>query len=319
MSDKVSIGKQLSAARTAKKLSLDDVHSKLKIHPGILEKLEKNDFESLSGGAVYAKGFLKRYAEYLGISSATVLSEFELMGVSQKPVEIVPAPKEPQSGQARTPKKTIPVKSLKEHLSPAMQWAARHRKTALKILIGALGIALVGGLLVVSGAAVGRWIKDGPARRERAAEMRAAAQKSRVPKTADTQKASPSTKKQAASAAADPAMPAVQTAKSTEGSPYINAPDLDNYPRIPPQDPLMLDVRATKDVWLRLSADGEILFESILRSGEHERWKADRSIEMKLGRPEGVELTLNGFALGQPGGGQAKEVRLTHQGMEQIR
>ena len=45
----------------------------------------------------------------------------------------------------------------------------------------------------------------------------------------------------------------------------------------------------------------------------------ERDFELKLGRPAGIQLDLNGFALGSPGNGQAKHVLISRDGMVQLR
>ena len=63
-----SIGTVLKEARTKKSISLEDVHSKIKIHPRVLQLLEEDKFEKLPS-SVFAKSFLKSYAEFLEVNS----------------------------------------------------------------------------------------------------------------------------------------------------------------------------------------------------------------------------------------------------------
>lgn len=68
-----TIGEQLRTARHARKLSLEDVARVTKIKLDILERLESDEFTAL-GAPMYVKGFLKLYANYLGLD-ATALGE----------------------------------------------------------------------------------------------------------------------------------------------------------------------------------------------------------------------------------------------------
>jgi cytoskeleton protein RodZ len=66
-----SIGEMLREARHNKKASLEDAARATKIKIDTLEKLESDDFQALPAAA-YTKGFLKLYAEYLGLDPAVV-------------------------------------------------------------------------------------------------------------------------------------------------------------------------------------------------------------------------------------------------------
>ncbi len=70
-----TIGGRLKKARSKRGLTFDDVYRDLKIHPNILESLEKDRIDH-SIGDVYIKGFLKKYARYLGLEGEGMLSEF---------------------------------------------------------------------------------------------------------------------------------------------------------------------------------------------------------------------------------------------------
>lgn len=73
-------GQRLRKERERYGQSLDDIERALKIRAGVIEALEKSDFEHLPG-RVYALGFVRSYAEYLGLDPdkmvETYRSEFE--------------------------------------------------------------------------------------------------------------------------------------------------------------------------------------------------------------------------------------------------
>ena len=70
-----SIGEILRAARHNKQVSLEDVSRATKIKIDKLEKLEADDFVGLAA-PMYTKGFLKIYADYLGIDSAGLVAAY---------------------------------------------------------------------------------------------------------------------------------------------------------------------------------------------------------------------------------------------------
>lgn len=70
-----SIGEILRGARHQKKASLEEASRATKIKLEILEKLESDEFDRLAA-PMYTKGFLKLYAEYLGLDSQFVVDSY---------------------------------------------------------------------------------------------------------------------------------------------------------------------------------------------------------------------------------------------------
>lgn len=70
-----TIGGKLRKAREAKGLALEDVYNQTKIHPKVLEALEQDKFSELSS-SLYAKSFLKIYAQYLGLEIQELLKQY---------------------------------------------------------------------------------------------------------------------------------------------------------------------------------------------------------------------------------------------------
>jgi len=70
-----SVGSILKNAREKKGLSHKEIFQEIKIHPRFLKALEEGTWDIFSSG-VHAKGFLKNYAEYLGLNTNEVLAFF---------------------------------------------------------------------------------------------------------------------------------------------------------------------------------------------------------------------------------------------------
>lgn len=86
-----TIGEALRAARKAQGKSIQDAASATHIRSSYLEALEAERFEDL-GGHVYAKGFLRSYAGWLGIDPAPLVDQYrERERTEVKVVERVPA------------------------------------------------------------------------------------------------------------------------------------------------------------------------------------------------------------------------------------
>lgn len=70
-----TVGAVLRESRLSKGYSLADIERATKIRAKFLEAIEEDDFGRIPGGS-YAKGFVKNYAEYLGVSTSTILAFF---------------------------------------------------------------------------------------------------------------------------------------------------------------------------------------------------------------------------------------------------
>ncbi len=70
-----TVGTILKEAREAKRLTISEVEAATKIRRKFLESLEADEYHKLPSLS-YAKGFVKNYAQYLGLDTATVLAFF---------------------------------------------------------------------------------------------------------------------------------------------------------------------------------------------------------------------------------------------------
>jgi cytoskeleton protein RodZ len=69
------IGASLREARTRRGLSLEDVTDSLRIRQRYVTALEDEQWDLMPGEA-YAKGFLRMYAEYLGLNGSLYIDEY---------------------------------------------------------------------------------------------------------------------------------------------------------------------------------------------------------------------------------------------------
>lgn len=93
----ISVGNALKEARNKKTLSLEEVHAKIKIHPRVLQLLEDEKFDKLPS-PLFAKSFLKSYAEFLEVNSDEVMQAYEHAGVKDPEQTIYIRPAEEKGG-----------------------------------------------------------------------------------------------------------------------------------------------------------------------------------------------------------------------------
>lgn len=84
----IAIGEQLRTAREARGLSIDYIADETNIAKRYLTALENEDF-SVFPGEPYIIGFLRNYAEYLGLESAPLIQAFRGIRIQEQPVPIM--------------------------------------------------------------------------------------------------------------------------------------------------------------------------------------------------------------------------------------
>lgn len=99
---------------------------------------------------------------------------------------------------------------------------------------------------------------------------------------------------------------------------WLRSPAQGNFPRISGRTSLILEIKALENVWMRVTCDGKVLFESILKSGATETWTADNKIEIWTGNASAMKLELNKTDLGSPGKGVVKKMVITHEGVRKL-
>jgi cytoskeleton protein RodZ len=225
-----TIGEALRSAREAQGKSLDDAAVATRIRPSYLEALEHEQFGEL-GGSVYAKGFLRSYAGYLGVDPAPLLEAYRAQEAPAAPVF--------------------------EHAPRAIGGLASGRRGPNWLVVAIVAVTII---LLVS-----LWGLLRPA-----------------PDPADAQ----------------PPFMTTPAPTGGGGPAATHAPPTSARPaRAAPRD-VTVTLRYAAASWTRVTADGRVAFEGTLGPGQRRSFTARRSLELTLGYPAGVRLTVNGRDLG---------------------
>jgi cytoskeletal protein RodZ len=150
------IGSQLRTAREARGLSVEQVFKATRIKAVYLEALEANRVNALPG-PVQARGFVRSYANFLGLDGETLASALDALGpptltpaapVAGKP--LVPAPDRSVPHPVRSldlpPLPKISLNSSKRDTAPASPGGV---PTSLLIVV-AIMLFAIGAVLIVS-------------------------------------------------------------------------------------------------------------------------------------------------------------------------
>lgn len=148
-----SLGQRLRAAREAKGVSLAEVERATRIRAKFLEAFEQDDFSGLPS-ETQARGFLRNYAEYLGLDAAELLANFDSgrrrkikLGPTQ-PRRVAPSPTTtPPNGSRATPLSPRPAPT--ENMGRAPQIISRRPRWFSPDLLFAMAVSFVIVILLV--------------------------------------------------------------------------------------------------------------------------------------------------------------------------
>ena len=259
------IGRILEKARKERGLTLDEVENATKIRKRYLAGLEREDFEVLPD-AVYVQGFLKTYANYLGLDGEELSRELKDRR----------KPRRERSVTYGAPKTSDFDRPL---INPSELSASRRRRTIpastiLTLLAGLLALAAVVGALYY----VGRGAQisgENPA------------------------PSPPSEKKQAADGSKPEAGGAPEAGKEeaadgdSERAGAVDEPQPDSLT-------VVVSVEGSPS-WLSILADGNLRYEQIAQPGFSQTFEAQREISIRTGNAGAVGVEVNGQDLGKLG------------------
>ena len=288
-------GKLLADARRARGMKLQEVSAATKISVAKLQALERDDVASLPGG-IFTRGFVRSYAEVVGLDPRDTLAKFETRFPDQSSVATLHATIEGRANQ---------------------EFVKRQRTVK-----GAGWIALVAAALAV-------WVLAGVMPDDRGQPPPGAADREppgQMGVTSDDRDQPPpggtaSGGVEPANAPGfDPVPPPAPPRSPSPAPPRSPSPAPSESERRSDPPPaaagdsgeLTMVIVPTLDCWVQAAADGERVISRLLRAGERETIVAQGAIELRIGDAAACAFTINqrpGRALG--GSGEVVDVRVT--------
>ena len=265
------IGPILEKARMERGLTLEEAEQATKIRKRYLSGLEREDYGVLPD-AVYVRGFLKTYANYLGLDGDKLARELRDRR----------RPRRERSGA------TYEAPAASEFDRPLVNPGGLRNKerprvsgtTIRALLVAVLALAAVVGSLYY----VGRGAQSNGESPEQA------------PPGSEQKQAANGPQQRADQPAAE---------EGPQGGPQRNAQGggAGDQPAPPPQpETLTVQVSVEGDPsWLSILADGELSYEQIAEPGFSQTFRAQREISIKTGNAGAVGVVVNGQDLGRLG------------------
>jgi len=276
-------GDRLRREREMRGITLDEITESTKIARRHLEALENERFDQLPGG-VFAKGFVRAYAHFLGIDEDQAVADYSTARHEQPepedkfPLEIHEEPKK---------------ESLKRRRSP---------------LPLAFAVATVAGILIgyffylksrQHGPEAAQINQQTSAPATETVPEKTPANAAPRPSVSQTAQEKPAPPQHAASAVAQRSPAVTEPPKPQKQVPQpAEAPQATKKTA---EKTFVVLVRAKEDAWVSIVADGKSVMQRVLSADRRKLVKAGKQIVLRTGNAGGIEVTFNGRSLGAIG------------------
>lgn len=273
------IGAQLHQTRQEQSRALEEIAAVTYIPLRILRAIEVGQVEILPE-PVFVQGFIRRYADVLGLDGILLSRQFPINGYS--------SPQPASTKLLDTPPVTPQPAQPQKHLF--------RKQSAVYVVPTIIGVVVVSGLVIYG---IRSWI----------------GQVSPQGSTVNSANSSQTTSSPRNSPQASPSIPpAASSPPSVVVSPAVNqaSPGPGSNPTRSDVAPVQVDLKLSGESWVQIKVDGQTKFSGTLQAGEQQRWSATQSLTIKAGNAGAVSLAVNG-GIAQPMGQIAavEEVTLT--------
>ncbi|BCJ85753.1 helix-turn-helix domain-containing protein [Effusibacillus dendaii] len=269
------LGRILRTARENGNLTLDEIQDRTKISKRYLMAIEAGDLSVLPG-LVYARGFIKNYAEQVGVDGDALLDKYGLTdksAVSERrespALETVKQPEVKEMTPIRSERRADGPKNPKPVASPPVQ---KENRMGPQFLIGFLVIALIG---------VGYWLLNNYMARQDAAPAPAAPMEQ------------PTNQTPAPAPAPQPAVPPVKPQPTGPLKPETKDDNRSVYKV--DGDGIKLEIQIVNNpCWLNIQVDGESKLTRTVVPGTSISFDGKKEIFIKAGFPPAMQVKVNG-------------------------
>lgn len=258
------LGQQLRTAREARELTIEDVEQALRIRSRFLEAFETGAYEDLPG-AVQARGFLRNYARFLKLDEDVVLAEYDAVQVALPPEQRTPAMPRVVSAPPPT---AIPAPPTSDPVPGAVS-AQTGRGRRVGVVLGAII-----GLVAMLGACYGgvqfleRFLNE-----------------------------------QAGQGGPDlvsilPTVPSLTPSATflASATPLPGARVIDGATPITGR--VVLDIAVVQRSFVRVTVDGVLAFEGIVRPGTQLEYQAQQTLTLEASNGSALDVVFNNLPLG---------------------
>ncbi len=299
------IGDLLRSKREELQLSLADAQAATKIRRRYLEALEAGN-DTIAPGEVYFRGFLRLYADYLGLDGLALVQEYRAMkdAMAEGRERTTGSQVEPAAGGASSgpigPAPRARGGSPAPPGAPRMEPRARARAVSIALFVLCILVVVAGVRMLAPG--VSPRPAEPPAQASQPESPGGAAPPG--PAAPTEVPGQPGPDGQPGSSASQGLPPPAPGGEQSIAPPPVTREDKSRYVTVisVKADSLSLAVSA-KDgpCWVKVESDGKPVAEGILEAGARRTWEAKERLLIRVGAPWVLNLTLNGVDLGVAG------------------
>ncbi len=286
-------GVVLREAREEKGLDLVTVHEATKIPLDILRAIEEG-YTVRTLSPFYLKGFMKMYAQYLGVDISQIVDDYKREELPEK----IDGDIDKQE-------------DIEEKITTVLP-----RELQQQLVKGAAVLVALFLVFKMGGCVKRRWLGRKPAQQTDIRTRRI-----KKPEEAPFEKdikapakaASPAKEVKTAPPKPAAAQPAPVAPSGTVQTPAAVQPPAEKKPA----KPVTLTVTVKKKGWLQVKVDGTVVFQSTINEGAKETWEAEKSIELSGKSIQDLDFVLNGKELSPLGRADrnARRLIVTPQGI----
>lgn len=258
------IGEKLREVRESKNLSIQDMEKETSIRALYIEAIEKGDYKTLPGEA-YLRGFIKSYANSLGLDGAALVEEYKLeqgQAVPETSVDEQTAEETAVSEQSKVEKSVKPPVRTKLHGYGIVGNSQKSTGSVKGIVVGVFLVCLV---------CLGLYA--------------AFVSEEEAPPAVSSAVKAPETEPQSAELS--------RKEKSTD-SVSVAA-------QAPVEPEIDIDLKLTGRCWLQVEVDDRVIYEGTAQKGEAFNWKGKQRVKITAGNAGAVEFMENGKEAGKLG------------------
>ncbi len=268
-----AFGDKLRREREMRKISLDEIAAATKIGTRSLKALEDENFSILPGG-IFNRGFVRSYARFLGLNEDDAVADYQA-AVTEQPVSV---------------EKIVAQSAMAKASRLAAQQAQESSdKSGVLRAVGLLALACA---VVFGGYQAFRhgYFKalKGPSLHR---QMKQQAQGAAHPPPTPSQQT--------------PSVPTVATdrtpAPQARTQSTTATPQQASLSVAPIASEFTVSIKTSEESWLSVTADGKRAFQRLFAANEQQSVSAKSKIEIKIGNPNGTEISLNGKPLALTG------------------
>ncbi len=250
-------------------LSLEKIAQQTFIPLRLLEALESGQVDRLPE-PVYIKGFIRRYADAVGLNGTEIADAFQVESNS-----LLQSPVSESKGLPEQPLPDRLTDSTHRHVDPA---AERSHRSYLPWLAGIGAVAVVGAIALAA---------FNPFKPAAAPSSTSISTPEPSPSSSpSTESISPSPSPEASSSPTVSPSPFASASPSPFPSPSSGKP-------VASGSPVQLDISLTDRSWLEVVADGKTEFEGMMDKGTQRTWKAKKILTIRAGNAGAVVASFN--------------------------